>query len=560
MSEDQKLKIIPLGGVEEVGRNCLAIEYQNDILVVDLGLDFPDSDYPGVQYLLPDISYLKRNKYKIRGILLTHGHLDHVGGINFLLQELNFPPIFGSKLTLGIVEDRLKETDFLARANLQEIDSHKILALGKFEISFFRINHNIPGSLGLIIKTPLGAIVHSGDFKFDEHPFDQLPTEKDKLKLLGKKGVLLLLSDSTNADIKGRTLSEREVEQVIISIFNKIKGRIIFTTFSTLITRIGQVIAVCQKCRRKIVVFGFSLNKNIALAERLGYLKIPKNLFIDPKTMNQYQDKELLILSTGSQGEERAVLSRISNNEYRGIKIEKGDTIIFSSSTIPGNELAVNKMMNKFIDLGAEIIYEPILGLGAHSSGHGNADDLAEMIKLTKPHYFIPVHGEHFMQAYHRQIAEDQGMRESNIFLMKNGQVLEIDKSLNARISLSMENNPFIVETGQSLRPSSGRAQNTPFDKREIAKQFPDYIFLERNEMMENGACFVAAEIDRHRVTARVKCYGLFIDQKMLNEIKSKAENFLKKKRISTEQVADRLTDFIYSRTGKRPPTIVIQI
>jgi len=543
MPNKDKLKIIPLGGVEEVGKNCTVFEYQNDIIVVDLGFDFPNPNFPGVHYLLPDISYLKNNKEKIRALILTHGHLDHIGAISYLIRDIGNPPIFGSKLTLAIVEDRLREKNLDKESNLKEIDSNSIFYFGKFKVNFFRVNHNIPDSFGIAISTPLGVIIHASDFKFDESPVDQQLAEKNKLKEYAKDGVLLLLSSSTNADIPGKAISEKKVGQMIDSIFNKIKGRILFTTFSTLISRIYQVIESCQKYQRKIVVFGLSSRKNIRIASDLGYLKVPPGLFIKPEEIKKFRDQELLFLVSGSQGTEGSAMSRIAKKEFHSFKIKPGDTVVFSSSAIPGNEIAIYEMMNNLVDQGAEIIYEPILGLGIHSSGHAPAEDLKEIINLTKPQFFIPIHGDHYLQAYHIKLAEEVGLRRENIFMLHNGDVLEIDKDKKPKILPQRVTKFSLIVEGEKV------------------KTFPPKIFEERKRLAENGICVLKILGKKKNFFVKIKFYGLLIEKNIIKEIEKKAIKLFKthatKKNID-EWIEMSLTDFIFSRTGKRPLTIVM--
>jgi len=544
MPNKDKLKIIPIGGVEEVGKNCTVFEYQNDIIVIDLGLDFPNYNFPGIHYLLPDISYLKNNKEKIRALILTHGHLDHIGAISYLIRDLGNPPIFGSKLTLALVEDRLREKKLDKESNLKEIDSNSLLYFGKFKINFFRVNHNIPDSLGLSISTPLGTIIHTGDFKFDENPVDQQPAEKDKLrKYVAKDKVLLLLSDSTNADVPGKAISEKKVGQMIDSIFSKIKGRIIFTSFSTLISRTYQVIESCQKYQRKIVVFGLSSKKIIKIASDLGYLKAPAGLFIKPEEIKKFRDQELLFWVSGSQGTEGSAMSRIAKKEFHSLKIKPGDTVVFSSSAIPGNEIAIYEMMNNLVDQGAEIIYEPILGLGIHSSGHAPAEDLKEIINITKPQFFIPIHGEHYLQSYHIKLAEEVGLRRENIFMLHNGDVLEIDKNKKPKIlPQRVTKFPLIVEG-------------------EKVGIFSPKIFEERKRLAENGICVLKIFGKKKNFFVKIKFYGLTIEKNIIKEIEKKAIKLFKMhaaKKDIDKWIEISLTDFILSKTGKKPLTIVM--
>ncbi len=432
-----KLRIIPLGGVEEVGKNCMALELlhsnqkQGDIIVIDMGLDFPGPDLLGVDYVLPDITYLEENKNRIKGLVITHGHLDHIGAVSYFLRKLGNPPIFATPLTIGLTEDRLLEFGIQdARFNI--IKSEKVFSLGDFSITPFSVVHNIPDSVGLIIKTPLGTIVHTGDFKFDKSPLDQKPINENLLRKVGDDKVLALLSDSTNAALPGKVVSEQEVGQITYSLIKSIKGRIIFTTFASLISRIQQAINACEKCNRKVALVGMSVKKTVAIAQSLGYLKIPHKMIVDITETNKMSPQKVLVIAGGSQGVEGSSMDRIAQNIHRLVRIKQGDTVIFSSSTVPGNELAVVGVMNGLVDQGAEVIFRRVLGSGIHSSGHAKQDGLLKMISLIRPKFFMPIEGAHYMQADHIKLAESFGIKKENCFMLKNGEILEINEQEKA--------------------------------------------------------------------------------------------------------------------------------
>jgi len=418
------LRFIPLGGLEEVGKNMSAIEYGNDILVIDMGLMFPNEDMPGIDYVIPDINYLVENKDKIRGVIITHGHLDHTGAIPYLYDKLGSPQIYSAPLTVGLIKKRLEEFGLENRVKLATITpGEDVLQLGVFKVETFRLNHNIPDNMGLAITTPEGILVYATDWKFDHTPADGRPTDFSKLAVLGGQGVLALFSDSTNAQKPGHTISEKEVEDVLFKLVENARGRVIIATFSTLISRIQQILNVARKMNRKVAFSGRSMIANVEIASSLKALIISADIMIDVGDINKFPDNRVLIVCTGSQGEERSALTRIAAGEHRQIKVKKGDTVIFSSSPIPGNERSVNDVMDNLFREGARVIYQKLMDV--HTSGHAYQEDLKLMIGLIKPKFFIPIHGERHKLMVHAQIAEDVGIPEENILVSDNGQIIE---------------------------------------------------------------------------------------------------------------------------------------
>ncbi|OIN90164.1 ribonuclease J [Candidatus Berkelbacteria bacterium CG1_02_42_45] len=418
------LRFIPLGGLEEVGKNMSAIEYGNDILVIDMGLMFPNEDMPGIDYVIPDINYLVENKDKIRGVIITHGHLDHTGAIPYLYDKLGSPQIYSAPLTVGLIKKRLEEFGLENRVKLATITpGEDVLQLGVFKVETFRLNHNIPDSMGLAITTPEGILVYATDWKFDHTPADGRPTDFSKLAVLGGQGVLALFSDSTNAQKPGHTISEKEVEDVLFKLVENARGRVIIATFSTLISRIQQILNVARKMNRKVAFSGRSMIANVEIASSLKALIISADIMIDVGDINKFPDNRVLIVCTGSQGEERSALTRIAAGEHRQIKVKKGDTVILSSSPIPGNERSVNDVMDNLFREGARVIYQKLMDV--HTSGHAYQEDLKLMIGLIKPKFFIPIHGERHKLMVHAQIAEDVGIPEENILVSDNGQIIE---------------------------------------------------------------------------------------------------------------------------------------
>lgn len=416
------VRVIPLGGLEEIGRNMTVIEYEQDIMIVDMGLMWPEEDMHGIDYIIPNTEYLKGKEKNIRGVIITHGHYDHIGAIPHLIPKLGNPIIYGLPLTLGIIAKR--QEDFKTPPlNLRAVDRETVLQLGVFKVSFFGVSHNIPDSVGVVIDTPHGKVVITGDFKLDPNYSGDRPAEIAKIKKLGDQNVLALLQDSTDAQKPGRQLTEGDIQGNIDEIIGNAPGRLIIGTFSSLIARIQQIIWAAEKLNKKIVIEGYSMNRNVELAQALGYMKIKRNTIIPRKDMADYPANRIVILCTGAQGEDNAVLMRIANQEHQSIKIEKGDTIVFSSSVIPGNERSVQRLKDQLYRLGAEVIHYQMMDV--HAGGHAKAEDLFEMITMVKPRYFIPIHGHHSFLRLHAKIAMRAGIPEKNIFVGDNGQIIE---------------------------------------------------------------------------------------------------------------------------------------
>ncbi len=428
----QNLRIIPMGGVEEVGENMTVLEYGDDLIVIDMGLAFPDDTMPGIDYIIPDTKWLEENKRRIRGVIITHGHLDHIGAIPYIIPKIGDPPIYTMPLTAGFIKKRLEEFGLLGRTKINVLAKDDILSLGSFKIRFFRLNHNIPDSMGLSITTPVGQIIYATDWKFDHTPADGKPTEFDKISKFGAEGVLLLMSDSTNATKPGYCVSERELGNTIDRIFAEAKGRIVFATFSTNVSRIQQLFNSAAKFNRKVIVTGRSMVNTIETALSLGYLKIQPKIVIKSEVAKKFPDNQIVVLTTGSQGEEAAGLSRIARGDHKTVKIKKGDTAVVSASPIPGNERAVGVVLSNLTRLGAHVIYSKILDI--HTSGHAHQEELKLMMSLTKPKFFMPIHGEHYMIAAHAELGKVMGIPENQVFALDNGQILELTTAQEAKI------------------------------------------------------------------------------------------------------------------------------
>lgn len=416
------MSVIPLGGVEEIGLNMTVLAYGDDIIVIDAGLMFPEEDMLGVDFVIPDFSYLLSNREKIKGIIITHGHEDHTGALPFLLKEINIP-LYGTPLTLGLVKEKLCEHN-LENVELISVKPRDIVKLGVFSVEFVRVTHSIVDGVGLGIETPLGLVVHTGDFKLDPTPVDGQLMDFHRFSEYGEKGTLLLLSDSTNAENGGFTYSEKEVRRAFEDIFSQADGRIIIATFASNIHRIQQAIDVTVKYKRKVILCGKSIISNAQIALDLGYLRIPHNTWLRMEDLKNLEDNKVVIITTGSQGEPMSVLSRIATDEHKFIKIKDGDTVILSAKMIPGNERSIGRIINHLFRQGADVVYEKVSEV--HVSGHASKEELKLMLNLVRPKYFMPVHGEYRHLVYHSLLAKKLEIPKDNIFILKNGDVLEI--------------------------------------------------------------------------------------------------------------------------------------
>ena len=420
------LRIIPLGGLGEIGLNMMVFEDGDSSFIVDAGLMFPEDYMLGVDYVIPDMTYIKENKSKILGIVLTHAHEDHIGALPYLLKIIN-APIFGTPFTLGVVRHKLEEEGFLSSAVLHEISPREKLKLGDFELEFIRVSHSAADGVGIAIKTRLGLIVHTGDFKISHSSIGGMITDVNKFAQCGAEGVLALLSDSTNVEKEGYTISEQEVGETLARIATGRKGRIIIGLFASSITRIQQVIDIAKTLNRKISFNGRSLETSVNIAKNLGYIRVPEGMEIDVQQINDFPDDEIVIITTGSQGEPMAALARMSSGNHKQIKIKKEDTVILSSKFIPGNEKAITKIINDLYRRGADVIYEKISAI--HVSGHAFQEELKLMINLTGPQYFVPIHGEYRHLILHARLAEQIGISKNNILLAENGQIIEFNEN-----------------------------------------------------------------------------------------------------------------------------------
>jgi len=418
-----RLKIIPLGGVSEIGKNMMVMEYENDIIIIDAGLMFPGTEMLGVDLVIPDFSYLMEKREKIRGIIITHGHEDHVGALPYLLPQLNVP-VYSTKLTQGLISVKLKQRRVRSEAELKVIPSNGKVTLGKFRIEVFPVCHSIPDSVGLIIYTPVGTIVHSGDFKLDYTPVDGKPTDLSRLAQLGAQGVLLLLSDSTYAELPGYTPSERVVGETLDHIMAEAPGRVLVTTFSSLVSRVQQVIDVAAKYQRRVFVVGRSMNDTVRIALELGYLNAPDGILARLDELRGMPHDKIVFVTTGSQGEPTSALVRMANRDHQQLHILRGDTVILSATPIPGNEALVNRTVDNLFKQGAQVFYDRVAQVHVH--GHGSQEELKLLLNLVKPRFFMPIHGEFRHLTLHAKLAQSVGIPKDSTFVLEDGDVLEL--------------------------------------------------------------------------------------------------------------------------------------
>ncbi|MDJ0576381.1 MAG: ribonuclease J [Xenococcaceae cyanobacterium MO_234.B1] len=467
------IKIIPLGGLHEIGKNTCVFEYEDEIILLDAGLAFPTDEMHGINIVLPDMTYIRENRHKIKGMIVTHGHEDHIGGIAYHLKQFDIPVIYGPRLAMTLLQDKLEEAGVSDRTTLKSVVPRETVKLGKnFVVQFIRNTHSIADSFTVAIHTPLGVIIHTGDFKIDHTPVDGEHYDLQKLAEYGEKGVLCLLSDSTNAEVPGHTPSESSVYPNLDRIFAQAEGRIMVTTFASSVHRVNLILQLAQKHQRKVMVVGRSMLNVIAHARNLGYIKCPDDLFESIKSLRHFPDEKTLILTTGSQGEPLAAMTRISKGEHRQIKVKRGDTIVFSANPIPGNTIAVVNTIDRLMMEGATVVYGKQQGI--HVSGHGAQEDHKLMLALTKPKFFIPVHGEHRMLVKHAQMAQSMGIPKENMVVIDNGDIIELRED-----SISVAGQ---VPSGIELVDRSGIVH--------------DNVMKERQQLAEDGVITVAAAID----------------------------------------------------------------
>ena len=441
----ENLKIIPLGGLGEIGRNMTIFEYDRKILIVDIGLMFPGEDLPGIDYVIPNIDYLKGRERDIVGVVITHGHLDHIGAIPHIMGKIGNPPIFAGELAKRIILKRQEDFPLHYKLNIKGVDDNEKINLNPFTIVPFRINHTIPDNFGYIIKTPVGNIVHTSDFKFDKNPVNEKPTDMNRLRRIGDKGVLLLMSDSTGAENPGHSLSEQTIYKNLDEMFVKNKdNRIIAATFSSLLNRIYQLIKLSEKYNRKVLIEGYSMKNNVKIAKELGYINVKNNIFVSRKSVAHIPDNQLTVICTGAQGEDNAALTRIINKEHPVIQLQRNDTIILSSSVVPGNERTVQATKDNMMRQGAKVYHYKMMDI--HAGGHAQQEELTEMIKLMRPKFFVPIHGQYSMMHMHAKLAIRAGVSKENINIIENGYILHLNKEATRKEKEAVDTGYVLVD------------------------------------------------------------------------------------------------------------------
>lgn len=550
MSEvESRLQIIPLGGMGEIGKNMTAIRYDDNIIVIDAGLMFPEEELLGIDVVIPDISYLIENRDKVRGIFLTHGHEDHVGALPYVLKEINVP-VYGSKLTLGIVEGKLREHN-LEKVQLEVVRSRDKIIAGPYEVEFFRVSHSIPDAMGIAIHTPLGIVMHTGDIKLDQTPVDGQVVDFRKLAELGEEGVMVMMSDSTNADKTGFTMSEKVVGNTFDELFGKCTGRIIVTTFASNVHRIQQVVCTAERYGRKVAVIGRSMINNVRISNELGYIDIPDDILIEMEDISKYPDEQVVVVTTGSQGEPMSALTRMATADHRWVGIQPGDTVIISATPIPGNEKLVARTVDLLFRQGAEVIYEKEMGV--HVSGHAAQEELKILLNLIRPKYFIPVHGEYRHLMKHAKIAESLGIPRSRIFVVDNGQIIEVGKK---KASISGK-----VTAGKILVDGLG------------VGDVGNIVLRDRKQLSQDGIMIVVVTIGKGTseviagpdIVTRGFVYVRESEQ-LIEDAREKVKEALEicaRKNVTEwavikSQIRDKLGKQLYEKTGRRPMILPI--
>ncbi len=544
-----KLKIIPLGGMEEIGKNMTVFEYGENIIVVDCGLAFPEDEMLGIDLVIPDVNYLEKNIDKVHAILVTHGHEDHIGAIPYVLKRVNVP-VYGTELTVGLIENKLAEYEMTESVDLRKIKAGQTIQLGPFTVEFIHTNHSIADSVAMAINTPVGMVFHTGDFKIDQTPIEGEPIDLARIAELGKKGVLLLISDSTNVERPGYTMSERTVGDSFDNIFRGTKGRIIVASFASNIHRVQQIINSAVKYDRKVALVGRSMLNVVNTATKLGYLSIPADTMIDIDRIKNLNPEQIVIITTGSQGEPMSALARIASSTHKKVVITEGDLVIISANPIPGNEKLVYKVIDDLFKQGADVIYDSLAE--THVSGHGKQEELKLMINLIKPKYFMPGHGEYRMLKKHAKLAMSLGMDEKNIFIMQNGKVLELTaKTANLNGS---------VQSGGILVDGLG------------VGDVGDVVLRDRKILSEDGLMMVIATMDKKgnlfsgiEVMSRGFVY-MKESEELIEEVRNIAKDVILKNdgkknggfSAIKNSIKDELSNFLYRRTMRRPMIIPV--
>ncbi|MFA7088185.1 MAG: ribonuclease J [Patescibacteria group bacterium] len=554
------LKVIVLGGLEEVGRNMTLVEYNKEIIIIDMGLQFPEEDMPGIDYIIPNVSYLKDKKDWIKGVIITHGHYDHIGGIPHIMGEIGNPPMFMGRMTAGLVRKRHQEYKTAPVLKIKEIDETHSIKLGSsFQIEFLRVNHSIPDCFAIIVRTDLGTIVHTGDFKIDFSPVNDKPADLNRIAQLGAQGVLMLMSDSTDSTHPGYQISESAIGEEMSKLFDKIEGRIIIGTFASQLSRVQKIFDLAEKYGRRVNLQGRSMNSNVEVAHQIGYLKFNPRVLVDDKEVNKLPDNKVLIVGTGAQGEGNAFLNRVVNNEHRTISLKRGDTVLFSSSVVPGNERSVQNVMDMLVRQGAKIINYRMLDI--HAGGHAKEEDLKLAMRLFKPEYFMPIEGNHYMLRAHADLAEIVGIPKEKIFVADNGQIVSFRKGINGKTvgTLTKEKiiSDYVMVDGLGVGDVS------------------EIVLRDRRMMAEDGMIVVIATID-NKTGAIIGNPDLisrgFVYMKenrdLIEKTRARVKKIVKDKNPMTpadddyikNKIRNDISQFLFTSTKRRPMVLPVII
>jgi len=555
-----KLRVIVLGGLEEVGRNMTLFEYNKEVIIIDMGLQFPEEDMPGIDYIIPDVTYLEGKENWVKGVIISHGHYDHIGAIPHLIGKIGNPPMFMGKLTAGLVRKRSKEFVKCPKLAITEIDETRRLQLGKyFQVEFLRVNHSIPDCFAVIIYTPLGVIIHTGDFKIDYSPVNDKPADLNRIAQIGGRGVKLLLADSTDSTQPGYQISESSIGDEMSRLFEKLTGRIIISTFASQLSRIQKIFDLAEKFGRKIYLQGRSMNDNVEIAQQIGYLKFNPKILATDHELIRLPDDKIIILGTGAQGENNAFLMKVVNGEHRQINLRRGDTVIFSSSVIPGNERTIQNLKDMMVRQGAKVIHYEMMDV--HAGGHAMQEDLKLMMRLLKPEYFMPIEGNHYMLRAHAELAEQVGLDKNKIFVADNGQVVEFSRNQQGVVSGRMTNEK--VPTNYIMVDGLG------------VGDVSNIVLRDRRVMSADGMIVIIATIDSKTgepignpdIISRGFVY-MKENKELIQKTRMKVKKIVKDRAPKTpvdddyikNKIRNDIGQFLFSQTKRRPMVLPVVI
>ncbi len=553
------LRVMVLGGLEEVGRNMTVFEYGNDIVIVDMGLQFPEEDMPGIDYIIPNISYLEDKIDNIRGVIITHGHMDHIGGIPHIMGKIGNPPMFMGKLTSGLVKKRCEEYRKCPKVNITEIDETSKLKLGIFNIEFLRVNHSIPDCFAVILNTPVGKVIHTGDFKIDYSPVNDKPADLNRIAQIGGEGVMFLMSDSTSAASPGYQISESSIGDEMDNLIRKARGRVIIGTFASQLSRVQKLFDLAAKHGRRVNLQGRTMNDNVEIAHQIGYLKFDPKILATDNELRRIKDDKVMILGTGAQGESNAFLKRVVLGEHRSLSIKKGDTVIFSSSVIPGNERSIQNLKDAMVRQGARIIHYEMMDV--HAGGHAKQEDLKLMMRLLKPEYMMPIEANHYLLQAHADLALQVGIPETNVFVADNGQVAEFKKDARGKVvgTLTKEKvtTDYVMVDGLGVGDVS------------------NIVLRDRRVMAEDGMIVVIATIDSKTgepignpdIISRGFVY-MKENRELIEETRMKVKRIVKSSESKTQTDVDHIKNkirndvgqFLFNKTKRRPMVLPVAI